>query len=118
MIVDLFKASTTVAGISFGALAVIFSGLALAKKTHLLPASLFVSALVLFGVGLSKGHVLVEGMAVMIAVILATGVAFLSEYRSDREFEILNARKDSIDVKCCATATSTTWRSRMSSSAT
>ena len=31
----------------------------------------------------------------MVAVILATGVAFLSEYKSDREFEVLNARKDS-----------------------
>src|SRR5262249_59867531 len=36
---------------------------------------------------------------VMVAVILATGVAFLSEYKSDREFEVLNAHKDSIRVK-------------------
>jgi Ca2+-transporting ATPase len=35
----------------------------------------------------------------MVAVILATGVAFLSEYKSDREFEVLNARKDAITVK-------------------
>jgi len=40
-----------------------------------------------------------EGLAVMIAVVLATGVAFLSEYRSDREFEKLNAAKDSVRVK-------------------
>jgi len=32
-------------------------------------------------------------------VILATGVAFLSEISQRREFEILNTRKDSIDVK-------------------
>src|SRR5205807_952633 len=32
-------------------------------------------------------------------VILATGVAFLSEYKSDREFEVLNAHKDSLRVK-------------------
>ncbi len=49
--------------------------------------------------GLFAGHVLVEGLAVMVAVILATGVAFLSEYKSDREFEVLNAHKDSIKVK-------------------
>jgi P-type Ca2+ transporter type 2C len=36
---------------------------------------------------------------VMIAVALATGVAFASEYRSDREFESLNATKDSIRAK-------------------
>ncbi len=35
----------------------------------------------------------------MVAVILATGVAFLSEYKSDREFEVLNAHKDSLHVK-------------------
>jgi Ca2+-transporting ATPase len=35
----------------------------------------------------------------MVAVILATGVAFLSEYKSDREFELLNARKDALLVK-------------------
>jgi Ca2+-transporting ATPase len=35
----------------------------------------------------------------MVAVILATGVAFLSEYKSDREFEVLNAKKDAITVK-------------------
>src|SRR5207253_4153455 len=32
-------------------------------------------------------------------VVLATGVAFLSEYKSDREFEVLNSRKDEILVK-------------------
>ena len=46
-----------------------------------------------------SGHSVVEGLAVMIAVILATGVAFLSEYKSDREFEMLNAQKDSLQVK-------------------
>ena len=35
----------------------------------------------------------------MVAVILATGVAFLSEYKSDREFEALNAHKDALRVK-------------------
>ena len=35
----------------------------------------------------------------MVAVILATGVAFLSEYKSDREFEVLNAHKESLRVK-------------------
>src|SRR5207253_2372903 len=44
-------------------------------------------------------HPSVEGLAVMVAVILATGVAFLSEYRSDREFEVLNAQKESLRAK-------------------
>ena len=33
------------------------------------------------------------------AVVLATGVAFLSEYKSDREFEALNAHKEALRVK-------------------
>jgi P-type Ca2+ transporter type 2C len=46
-------------------------------------------------VGIFQPERLVEGLAVMIAVILATGVSFASEYKSDREFEVLNAQKDS-----------------------
>jgi Ca2+-transporting ATPase len=99
MLVDLFKVSTSVAAALFVSLAVLFAGFAVARKGDWIPGALFMAALVLFGAGLALGHVLIEGMAVMIAVILATGVAFLSEYRSDREFEILNAQKDSANVK-------------------
>src|SRR5262245_50838881 len=49
--------------------------------------------------GAEHGHPFVEGLAVMVAVVLATGVAFLSEYKSDREFEVLNAQKESLQVK-------------------
>jgi Ca2+-transporting ATPase len=49
--------------------------------------------------GAAQGHVFVDGLAVMVAVILATGVAFLSEYKSDREFEALNEQKDTLQVK-------------------
>jgi Ca2+-transporting ATPase len=34
-----------------------------------------------------------------VAVILATGVSFASEYKSDREFEVLNAEKESLQAK-------------------
>src|SRR5439155_12711107 len=47
----------------------------------------------------ATGHASYDGLAVMVAVILATGVACLSEYKSDREFEILNAQKESRRVK-------------------
>src|SRR5262249_10119203 len=65
------------------------------------PSLMFGSAIVLFFVGvlLDPKHPSVEGLAVMVAVILATGVAFLSEYKSDREFELLNAHKDKIRIK-------------------
>ena len=50
--------------------------------------------LVLASIGI--GHPSYEGLAVMIAVVLATGVAFLSEYKSDKEFELLNSQKESL----------------------
>src|SRR5436190_15152940 len=60
---------------------------------------MFGVALTLVVMGALVGHTSYEGLAVMVAVVLATGVAFLSEYKSDREFEALNARKDEQHVK-------------------
>lgn len=64
-----------------------------------LPALLFATAIVLVGLSAIAGHPSYEGLAVMIAVGLATGVAFLSEHKSDREFEALNVAKDSLQAK-------------------
>lgn len=99
MIVDLFKASPVTGGISFGVVVALMVGAYLLKQSQWLPTLMFVSAIALFFVGLTGNHFLVEGLAVMVAVILATGVAFASEYKSDREFEVLNAHKDSIKSK-------------------
>ena len=99
MVVDLFKANSTIGGIALAVLAVLLAGTYVAKQAQWVPTLMFVSALLLFVIGLGSGHVLVEGLAVMIAVTLATGVAFASEYKSDREFEVLNARKDSLRSK-------------------
>jgi Ca2+-transporting ATPase len=67
----------------------------------LLAAALLSIAVDLFKLltGAGEGHPFVEGLAVLVAVILATGVAFLNEYKSDREFEALNAQKQSLQVK-------------------
>jgi Ca2+-transporting ATPase len=100
MVVDLFKGHAYIDGaVSVGLLIVgVIAAYAL-KRSEWVPSFLFGLALLTFFMGLFTGHVLVEGLAVMVAVILATGVAFLSEYKSDREFEVLNAQKDSIKVK-------------------
>src|SRR5262249_1748434 len=63
------------------------------------PSAMFGSAVLLFFAGLATGHALAGGLAVMVAVILATGVAFLSEDQSDREFGLLNRAEESIQVK-------------------
>jgi Ca2+-transporting ATPase len=62
----------------------------LRNRSHFIPALLFGAALVLWAIGFAFGHTSFDGLAVMIAVILATGVAFASEYKSEREFEALN----------------------------
>ncbi len=70
------------------------------KRAQWVPSLMFGTAiLVFFAGGLIAGLWSIEGLAVMIAVILATGVAFASEYKSDQEFEALNARKDALRVK-------------------
>ena len=94
MFVDLFQANLVAALISLIAVAVAVGVVFLLRQGRWLPTLLFLSAIILFFVGLAFHHPSVEGLAVMVAVILATGVAFLSEYKSDREFEALNAHKD------------------------
>jgi Ca2+-transporting ATPase len=111
MLVDLFGPKTAsespeqatrryiVAGVAVGlVVAVLIAAYAL-KRQHWVPSLLFLSALVFFPIGVAEHHGSVDGLAVMVAVILATGVAFASEYKSDREFEVLNAQKDSLHVK-------------------
>lgn len=104
MIVDLFKGSADAAQFMLGGLAVTLvlaalTGAVLTGRRSWIPSLLFLSALFLWPVGLAVGHPSFDGLAVMIAVVLATGVAFYSEYKSDREFELLNAQKESITTK-------------------
>jgi Ca2+-transporting ATPase len=99
MVVDIFKEHTLTGGVCFGLLVILIAGAYVFKQRQWVPTLMFVSAISLFFVGIAGGHFLVEGLAVMVAVILATGVAFASEYKSDREFEVLNAHKDSIKSK-------------------
>ena len=99
MFVDLFQGSPRVAAAALGAVVAFVSGAIALRRGRWVPTLLFASAVALFFVGLATGHAAVEGLAVMVAVILATGVAFLSEYKSDREFEVLNAHKDALRVK-------------------
>ncbi len=101
MFVDLFKPAPVVAGGMLGLLVVLVAGAYALGWARWVPSLLFGSALAVLAAGLiaGAGGSLVEGVAVMVAVILATGVAFLSEYKSDREFEVLNTQKDSLRVK-------------------
>jgi Ca2+-transporting ATPase len=104
MLVDLFAPPAEARRYTAGGIAVaVVAGVLVAayalKRQHWVPSILFLSALVFWPIGLATGHASVDGLAVMVAVILATGVAFASEYKSDREFEVLNAHKESLHVK-------------------
>ncbi len=101
MFVDLFRGNAAAAGIALGVFVVAVVGFYVLKLGEWIPSLLFGSALIVFIVGLAvpPHHASIEGLAVMVAVILATGVAFASEYKSDREFEILNAQKESLRAK-------------------
>ena len=101
MFVDLFQGNITAAGYALGVVAVAAAGVFVLRQGRWLPTVLFVSAVGLFFLALAvpPHRPSVEGLAVMVAVILATGVAFLSEYKSDREFEALNAHKEALRVK-------------------
>jgi Ca2+-transporting ATPase len=102
LVVDLFKLpdkGTTYGVVSLALVAGVLAAAYAIRKPHWVPSLMFGLAIGLSIFGLVIRHPLVEGLAVMIAVILATGVAFLSEYKSDREFEVLNAKKDALQVK-------------------
>jgi Ca2+-transporting ATPase len=101
MFVDLFPGNPPAAGAALGVVALTLLVLLALRRGGLVPTALFVAAVAVFALGLivPPHRASVEGLAIMVAVILATGVAFLSEYRSDREFEALNARKELLQAK-------------------
>ena len=50
-------------------------------------------------VALFQGSGFLETTGIIIAILLATGISFFNEYRSSREFDILNAHRDDMAVK-------------------
>ena len=60
---------------------------------------LLIAAFISFGIGALEGHLSIEGIGVVIAVLLATGLAFINEFRANREFDVLNQSSDEASVK-------------------
>ncbi len=50
-------------------------------------------------VSVVKGSGLLDTIGIIAAILLSTGIAFFNEYRSSREFDILNAHRDEMAVK-------------------
>lgn len=59
---------------------------------------LIIAGLLSFGVGFTHGEYY-EGIGIVIAVLLATGLAFVNEHRANAEFDLLNQTSDEVPVK-------------------
>lgn len=59
---------------------------------------LLIAAGIALVVGLADGSYL-EGIGIIVAILLATTLAFLNEYKAGREFDILNQTSDEVAVK-------------------
>ncbi len=58
---------------------------------------LMIAAAVAIAVGAAEGHY-AEGVGIVLAVLLSTGLAFANEFRAAREFDILNRTSDDVAV--------------------
>ncbi|MBF0101898.1 MAG: calcium-translocating P-type ATPase, PMCA-type [Desulfobacterales bacterium] len=58
---------------------------------------LIIAAVIAIGVGAAHGEYF-EGIGIMIAIFLATFLAFINEYKANKEFDILNKVNDDIPV--------------------
>jgi len=58
---------------------------------------LIIAAVIQIGVGAIKGE-FIEGLAIVAAILLATTLAFVNEFKANREFDILNKVNDDTPV--------------------
>ncbi len=59
---------------------------------------LIIAAAIAIGIGIVDGRY-AEGLGIIIAIVLATTLAFLNEYKAAREFDVLNKMNDEVPVK-------------------
>ncbi len=59
---------------------------------------LCIAAVIAIAVGVVQGDY-VEGLGIIVAIFLATTLAFINEYKASKEFDILNQVSDTIPVK-------------------
>jgi Ca2+-transporting ATPase len=50
-------------------------------------------------VSIIRGSGFLDTIGIILAILLATGIAFFNEYRSSREFDVLNAHRDDVAIK-------------------
>ncbi|MDD1718931.1 MAG: calcium-translocating P-type ATPase, PMCA-type, partial [Methanoregulaceae archaeon] len=60
---------------------------------------LLVAVVISAVVSVFEGRSFIDMIGISLAVLLATGISFLTEYRSHREFEALNAMREDTGIK-------------------
>ena len=63
-------------------------------------------------VSVPEGSGILDSLAILAAILLATGISFYNEYQSGREFDVLNARRDDMAVRVIRDSHPTVVRSR------
>jgi P-type Ca2+ transporter type 2C len=59
---------------------------------------LIIAAIIQIGVGIYQGEY-IEGLAIVVAILLATTLAFINEFKAGREFDVLNQVNDEVPFK-------------------
>ncbi|MCA8992452.1 MAG: cation-translocating P-type ATPase [Planctomycetaceae bacterium] len=59
---------------------------------------LLIAAVIAIAAGMLNGE-FIEGIGIIIAVLLATGLAFINEFKANQEFDILNQVNDDVPIK-------------------
>jgi Ca2+-transporting ATPase len=67
---------------------------------------LLIAAVIAISVGAIHGEY-IEGIGIIVAVLLATTIAFFNEYQANKEFDILNQVNDEVPIKVIRDATFT-----------
>ncbi|BCM92279.1 calcium-transporting ATPase 1 [Abditibacteriota bacterium] len=60
---------------------------------------LIIAAVISFGVGALEKHFSFESIGIVVAILLATGLAFWNERKANAEFDVLNTTSDEVPVK-------------------
>jgi len=59
---------------------------------------LMIAAFIAIAVGIAHGEY-IEGLGIVVAILLATTLAFINEYKAAKEFDILNKVNDEVPIK-------------------
>ena len=60
---------------------------------------LLLAVTISLAVSFIQGSGFLDTIGIIIAILLSTGISFFNEYRSSKEFDVLNAHRDDMAIK-------------------